>query len=188
MMKKGLILAAVLGIGILGACTNQETGKGVNEEKPKVEQVKKEAEKKKSEEQTQKESKYATEVTNILLNSYKTDIAIYQKFEEVKKNPLLMLDDDWKQSLRDAYEPLSEDYGQLKNMEVPERFKTAHEKLLQGFEYTLQSKDKMLEGIDTMNPDLLREGLELLEKSNALLEEAKNEMKSLAEENLRQVN
>ena len=187
-MKKGLLLTLALGMGILGACSSQETGKGVDEEKPKVEQVdKKEQEKQKIDKQKQaqikKEGEYITNLTQIMLHSYETIVASSQKYEEIAKNPALMFNDDWKNSYKDAFTAMEEDYNKLQNMEVPDKFKTVHEKVLHAFDCYLQSRDKFLEGMNTGDPSLIKEALQLNQEGNRAINEMRTEIDEIRNNN-----
>ncbi|AKQ08390.1 hypothetical protein PQE66_gp075 [Bacillus phage PBC2] len=92
-------------------------------------------------------------------------------------HPQLLANPDWRADLATEYNKIEADYNSVKSYsDVPEQYQNTHNLLLQGYDYFMQSKVKIMEAINELNPDKMQEGLDLVGKSTEFIVKSNEEL------------
>lgn len=98
---------------------------------------------------------------------YTTNIGdIRELFLEQQSNPSLIDDEEWNSKLDMKYQNIEDVYHKLKILPyVPKKYENVHAITKEAFGLTLNSKDKILEGIRKNNEELINEGIMMIQES-----------------------
>lgn len=166
-------LAILLAGGIVGCSQKAEPVEKPKTE-PKVEQVDTQAVEK------QRTINYLTAVSNSTTNSGKVAKEIGALFQKASMHPQLLMHEDWKSDVSREYDKIQADYDSVKGYrDVPQQYVNAHNTLLQGYDYFMQSKVKIMEAINEVNADKMQEGLDLIGKSTEYITKSTDELMSV---------
>ncbi|QOV08377.1 signal peptide-containing lipoprotein [Bacillus phage Kirov] len=167
------LLALLLAGGIVGCSQKAEPVEKPKAE-PKVEQVDTKAVEK------QRTINYLTAVSNSTTNSGKVAKEIGALFQKASMHPQLIMNPDWKSDVAKEYDKIQADYDSVKSYrDVPSQYANTHTTLLQGYDYFMQSKVKIMEAIDEVNANKLQEGLDLIGKSTEYITKSTDELMSV---------
>lgn len=167
------VLALLLAGGIVGCSQKAEPVEKPKAE-PKVEQVDMKAVEK------QRTVNYLTAVSNSTTNSGKVAKEIGALFQKASMHPQLLMNPDWKADVTKEYEAIQTDYDNIKSYrDVPSQYANAHNTLLQGYDYFMQSRVKIMEAINEVNADKMQEGLDLIGKSTEYITKSTDELMSV---------
>ncbi|UUV46062.1 hypothetical protein [Bacillus phage vB_BanS-Thrax1] len=170
------VLVLTIAGGIVGCSSTAEKVQDKPKAEPKVEQ--------KSEPvvdmqavQKQRAVNYLNAVSNATTNSGKVTPNISALFQKASMHPQLLANPDWKSDLAKEYDKIEADYNTVKNYkDVPEQYQNTHNLLLQGYDYFMQSKVKIMEAIEEVNADKMQEGLDLIGKSTEFIVKSNEEL------------
>jgi len=169
-------LAILLAGGIVGCSQKAEPVEKPKAE-PKVEQVEKVDTKAV---ENQRTVNYLTAVSNSTTNSGKVAKEIGALFQKASMHPQLLKNEDWKSDLSKEYDRVQADYDTVKGYrDVPEQYANAHKTLLQGYDYFMQSRVKIMEAVNEINADKMQEGLDLIGKSTEYITKSTDELMSV---------
>jgi hypothetical protein len=152
----------------------QEKPKEEPKEEPKVEEPDYEA-----------EAEYTSKLGTIMTDSsiIMSDLTIL--FSESATDPSVILDPTWRQDIVDVYAQLGEQREKVIAIEnVPPKLQEVHNLTIESFDLYLSSRDHILTGIDTMNPDHIYEGVDVMSQGTEKLTEVQNKLTAIIEEML----
>ena len=190
----GLTLGALLIVGILmnvfGKTTVDKTP--VNTENSNHEAFKEEPDNatveasgnSDAEDPLKAEREYAENVERIMNTSAETmkDFAVL--FKQSSEDTSLMSDEGWKLNIIDIYFQLEDQREELVNLDVPPSFQASHELTVGAYDSFLQSKDLLFEGIDSLDSDLIMDGVSYISEGHEKLKIANESLKRDVEENI----
>lgn len=170
------VLALTIAGGIVGCSSTAEKVQDKPKAEPKVEQKSEPVVDMKAVNK-QRVLNYLNAVSNATTNTGKTAPNIGKLFEKASMHPQLLANPDWRADLAREYDKIEADYNSVKSYsDVPEQYQNTHNLLLQGYDYFMQSKVKIMEAINELNADKMQEGLDLVGKSTEFIVKSNEEL------------
>ena len=200
-MKKTLkILGGIIGVifilGIIGAIVEGNS----KEEEPKTEQVatkeekSKENDKKKQKEQKQNiddtkkaQGEYIVKMTIIMTNSSKPMQKLSELFSQPSQNPTLLMNSQWREDIIQQYLEIDKYRQEVVALDVPENFRETHDLTVKGFDNILNSKDIIIQGIDSMDAQKIIEGTKMMSEGANYFQQVNTKLNEMTEEILKEL-
>ncbi|UGO50687.1 hypothetical protein PQE68_gp096 [Bacillus phage vB_BanS_Sophrita] len=169
-MKRGLV-SLVLGASLI--FTTVGCSNATNKEPDEVTQLKQERDETASEINYLQQVMFTNTDTTLVLEK----MAVL--FNEAEADPSIFTDRMWKYDLQSAFKELRENYEELKDIpkeEIPSKHRTSHNNMVLGYEIFLESESRIMEGVNTLNPDKLYEGIEFMTRGSGKVSQAMENM------------
>lgn len=183
----GYILGGLLILGIIANLTgNADKPKEVPKQvvvvdKPKedkqVEKPKAEPEKPKNEFSAEQE--YINGLVVIMTDSalYMSDLS--QLFMKPSVDESILLDKSWRQDIVVVYQKINEQRQKVAEIEAPAKFQKVHDLTLKGFDSIMKSRDRVLQGIDTMDVNQIIEATLLINEGSEYFNQVTEEIQKI---------
>lgn len=172
-MKKQMMLFTLLLI-LLTGCLSDDVKKAESKQSALQVQTPDEATEREMETQY---LKFLSESNTVYVTNLKE---IKNLLLEALSNPSLIEDEKWNQKVNAEYQDIEEIYHKLTILPyVPKRLENIHNATKEAFGLTVESKDKIIEGIKQNNTELINEGTMMIQESGNKFDEVTLMMKKI---------
>jgi hypothetical protein len=175
----GLMLLITLAIVLSLTLPKKEEVKAEPKEEQKQEEIVK-AETSKVEEVNEEDIEFKMATEEILNNTSSLLQELKAKFTDASNDPDLTSDPIWRQGIVDVFKDIRAEQEKLSALNVPDELADVHSDNVEGFQFIMDSRDRILQGIDFKDPNHINEGAELMAKGAGKFTDSENKLDEIS--------